>query len=398
MATAVNADSPTGRGGNVQMTFAHSGAHDQRFASVARQFESYAAADPGFSAQLSIRMHGDLMLEMAVGPYLSIDSVTGVYSVTKGVAGLVIATLIDQGLLELDHPVSTYWPEFAQNGKETVTVRQLLSHQAGLPLAARPLRLEELTDRSAAEVLAAQRPLWHPGTAFGYHALTIGVLMEELVRRLTGRTLQEVYETSIRAPLDADFFLGLPEAEEGRYIDMRDVELTDDQAEELATRPPLDSLAASVFANTDAPDDRSPSGVSSNNEVIRRSGPAAIGGVGSAHGLALLYAATLPGAPHPIASPDAFAVMAQQQSWGMDRVLNVMNCFGVVFMLPQPRLPFGGLGAYGHDGAGGALAFADPTTGLSFGYIPVPMQYPGGADHRSLELARLAAEATRGAS
>ena len=84
--------------------------------------------------------------------------------------------------------------------------------------------------------------------------------------------------------------------------------------------------------------------------------------------------------------------MAQQQSWGTDRVLNCPNSFGVVFMLPQPRMPFGGIHAYGHDGAGGALAFADPETGIAFGYIPHPMQYPGGADHRAIALARVARE------
>jgi len=135
--------------------------------------------------------------------------------------------------------------------------------------------------------------------------------------------------------------------------------------------------------------------MSTNNERIRRAGPAAIGGVGSARGLARLYADALPGSADPIASPDTFALMAQQQVWGQDRTLDCPNSFGIVFMLPQPRMPFGGLAAFGHDGAGGALAFADPSTEIAFGYIPVPMQYPGGADHRALALARLARQCAR---
>jgi CubicO group peptidase (beta-lactamase class C family) len=121
--------------------------------------------------------------------------------------------------------------------------------------------------------------------------------------------------------------------------------------------------------------------------------------VGSARGLARLYADALPNAATPIARPETFRAMAQQQVWGSDRTLNVPNAFGVVFMIPQPRMPFAGLGAFGHDGAGGALAFADPSTDISFGYIPVPMQYPGGADLRSIALARLVREiATAGGS
>lgn len=371
---------------------------DPAFRPVADRFAALLEADPTFSAQLSVRLHGETVVELAGGEDLAVTSVTGVYSATKGVAGLVIAHLIDQGLIDPDRTVAGYWPEFAAAGKDDVTVRQLLSHQAGLPLVERPLGLEDVADsRAAAASLAAQRPLWRPGSAFGYHALTIGVLMEELVRRVTGRTLQAVYESAIRGPLGADFHLGLPESEDGRYVPVRDVELTDDQAAEIASRPPGDAIAEAVFSNFAVPDDRSPAGASTNNPAVRRAGFAAIGGVGSAAGLARVYAAALPDGGVNIADPEVFAAMAQQHAWGTDRVLGVPNCFGMVFMLPQPRQPFGSLGSFGHDGAGGALAFADPRTGVAFGYIPVPMQYPGGADHRSVELARLAMAAARGA-
>ncbi|WP_435749182.1 serine hydrolase domain-containing protein [Microbacterium sp. PMB16] len=247
----------------------------------------------------------------------------------------------------------------------------------------------EHSDRGAAR-LAAQPPLWVPGSAFGYHALTIGILIEELVRRVTGRTLQAVYEAEIRGPRDADFYLGLPEVLDGRYVPLAPPALTERQQREVAERPPVDALAETVFSNVDAPDDLSDRGISTNNPRVRRAGPAAIGGVGSARGLARLYADALPSAERPIASAGVFRAMAVQRSWGHDRVLDVINSFGAVFLLPQPRMPYAGLGAFGHDGAAGALAFADPTTGLSFGYIPWPRQHPGGADHRSVALARLA--------
>jgi CubicO group peptidase (beta-lactamase class C family) len=352
------------------------------------------AGDETYSAQLSIRLHGEPVVDLAGGPSLTARSLTGVYSVSKGVAALVIAHLIDRGALDPGRAVSDYWPEFGAAGKSEISVRQLLGHQAGLPIAARRLLLEEILDsRAAASVLAAQRPVWRPGTAFGYHALTIGVLMEELVRRVTNATLQEVYEATIRGPIAADFFLGLPEAEDYRYVQVGDPRPTPVEAAEIASRPPIDALQETVFTNVDAPDDRSNRGTSTNNPLVRRAGVAAIGGVGSASGLSQLYAAAMGSETIQVATTETFADMAQQQSWGMDRVLGVTNCFGMVFMLPQPRMPYGGLGSFGHDGAGGALAFADPTTSLAFGYIPAPMQYPGGADAHSIELARLAAYA-----
>jgi CubicO group peptidase (beta-lactamase class C family) len=368
-----------------------SGVIDPRFRAVAERFERYLEED-GFAAQLSIRLHGELVLDLAGG--VAHDALTGVYSVSKGVAALAVARLIDDGRLDPDARVTRYWPEFGAQGKDEVTVRQLLSHQAGLPVVAGRHPLGELLDsRLAAERLAAQAPVWRPGTAFGYHAATIGVLIEELVRRIAGETLQAFYAREVRLPREADFYFGLPAELDARYVAVGDVVPTPDQAREIAARPPRDALAEAVFGNFDVPDDRSQSGMSTNNASVRRAGPAAIGGVGSAHGLARLYADALPDAADPIAAAATFREMAQQNSWGHDRVLDCPNAFGLVFMIPQPRLPFAGLGAFGHDGAGGALAFADPSTGLSFGYIPLPMQYPGGADHRSVALARLAREA-----
>lgn len=370
-------------------------AHDPAdpFAPVRRLFADYLATEPGFSAQLAVTHRGEMVVDLVGGPALADDSLTGVYSVSKGAAALVIASLLDRGVLDLDRRVAAYWPEFAAQGKEEVTVGDLLSHRAGLAaLTTGTFALEEFLEHTelGAARLAAQPPLWVPGSAFGYHALTIGILMEELVRRTTGRTLQEEYEQHIRAPRDADFYLGLPAGLDERYVPVGPPALTAAQQDEVAARPPADALAETVFSNVDAADDLSETGVSANNPRVRRAGPAAIGGVGSARGLARLFADALPGAAQPIASPEVFRAMAIQRSWGHDRVLDVTNSFGTVFLLPQPRMPYAGLGAFGHDGAGGALAFADPTTGLSFGYIPWPRQHPGGADHRSVALARLA--------
>jgi CubicO group peptidase (beta-lactamase class C family) len=369
---------------------------DERFEPVRKLFDAYLQEDPDFSAQLSVHWRDRHVVDLAGGK-LGTGSVTGVYSVSKAVSALVIATLIDSGQLDPDAAVAEYWPEFAANGKATVSVRQLLSHQAGLAALAGVVPLADILEDSSAAAarLAQQHPIWRPGSAFGYHALTIGVLMEELVRRITASTLQGLYEARIRTPRHADFYLGLPASEDGRYVPIGDAIVTDAQRAEADSRPPADALHELVFDNVVASIGTGEDGITPNNPRVRRWGPAAIGGVGSARGLSRLFADTLASSQQPIASGATFAAMAQQHSWGVDRVLNATNAFGLIFMLPQPRLPFAGIGSFGHDGAGGALAFADPMSQLAFGYIPHPMQYPGGADHRSVALARMAAAVVR---
>jgi CubicO group peptidase (beta-lactamase class C family) len=372
---------------------------DARFDAVASLFEGYLRDDENFSAQLSVWCGGRLVVELA-GGRLGADDLTGVFSVTKGVSAIVIASLLDAGLLDLSQTVAHYWPEFGVEGKEAVTIRELLSHQAGLPVVEGRIPFDDIMIDSApaAAQLAAQAPLWRPGSAFGYHALTIGTLMEELVRRVTGATLQQIFEADIRSSRGHEVYLGLPADLEHRYVAIGDMVPNPDERAEIDARPPADSLSALVFDNIEASTTLSAEGFSTNNPRARRAGQAAIGAVASARGLAGLYADTLATARTPIASPPSFRAMAQQHSWGTDRVLNCPNSFGAVFMLPQPRMPFGGIHAYGHDGAGGALAFADPETQIAFGYIPHPMQYPGGADHRAVTLARAVRECVLGAT
>ena len=370
---------------------------EPRFAAVRDALADHAAQDPELSAQLCVRVDGETVVDLVVGDALDHDSVTGVYSATKGIAALTIARLLESGALALDMRVTDVWPEFAQAGKGGVTVGDLLSHRAGLPILDDVVPLSELVSSApAAARLAAQRPLWVPGTAFGYHGITIGILIEELVRRVEGRELREAHEHEIRAPRAADFYIGLPASEEHRYVAVQPMRPTPEQAAELASRPQGDPVLARMFANFDAGDEWSESGVSTNNPDVRRAGPAGIGGVGSARGLSRLYADALPGADRPIASQETFATMRQMRSWGLDRTLGVPNAFGTVFMVPQPRQAFGSHRAFGHDGGGGALAFADPETRVAFGYIPVPMQYPGGADPRAVVVARMVRDLVAG--
>lgn len=369
-----------------------SGVVRRGFEAVQNQFDAYLLSDPRYSAQLAIFWKDDLVVDLVGGPDLAADSVTGVFSVTKGISAMVLSTLVRSGELDLDKAVAHYWPQFARHGKGSVLVRELLSHQAGVLGVHGGFQLEELLNsESAASRLAEERPMWRPGSAFGYHSLTLGVCMEELVRRIAGTTLQELYESVVRGPRTIDFYLGFPNQQESRYRPVLPMVPNAEQAAEISRRAtPPDGITAfmSNAVNSDPmADERT---ITPNSRAVRAAGPAAFGGVGSAKGIAQAYAACIGYFGEPLLDVETNEAMSQQQSWGIDRSFGIENCFGVVYMRPMPRMEFGSYRAFGHDGAGGGLGFADPTYELSFGYIPAPMSYPGGADSKSLHLSAIA--------
>lgn len=362
-----------------------SGAVEGGFEPVKALLDRFLLEDETYSAQLCVYWHGRPVIDLWGGPDMASDSLTGVFSVSKGVSALCIATLVDSGELDLDARVTRYWPEFAAHGKDGILVRELLSHQAGLFAPPGTALDDYLDSRGLAAALAAARPAWRPGKVFGYHALTIGVLMEELVRRVHGASLQELYAETYRRPYRLDFFLGLPEAEDARFRDQLPVILTPaQQAESMPIPGDADGLSSAAFSGVDA---HGPVLIP-NRADVRRAGPAAVGGVGNARGLATVYAAAATGIDGiaPVVRERALAEMAQEQVYGVDRILHDEMAFGVVFMKPQPRIPFASHLAFGHDGAGGALGYADPMYRLAFGYIPQRMSYPGGGDSRFVQL------------
>lgn len=331
------------------------------YENVLELFESFLVEDPNYSAQLAAYHHGKQVVGLTGGPDMDERTITGAYSCSKGVAAMVVALLVQDGLLDLDAPVAHYWPEFAVHGKDRLLVREALSHQAGLPGVEGGFALDEFTTPGAAARLAAARPSWLPGRQFGYHALTIGILMEELCRRTAGDSLQGVYNRRIRAAMDIDFFLGLPEELEPRY---RDVLYTTDPQQPWLDPLSLDGLNSNAAVSTimELP----------NIRAVRGAGMSAAGGVGSAEGLAKLYAAATTGIDRGKAflSPATVELMSQEQVWGLDRSSGLDNAFAVVFMKPHPSRNFGSHRAFGHEGANAALGFADPAYGLGFGYIP----------------------------
>jgi CubicO group peptidase (beta-lactamase class C family) len=378
------------------------GRHRRAVGSVATKFEpvrmrldSFLLADPEYSAQLCVFWRGEMVVNLSGGPLATEDAITGVFSVTKGVAALCLALLVQRNVLDLDAYVVEYWPEFGVLGKSDILVRELLSHQAGLVGIEGGLPLRDLTTRIGASMLAGIRPHWRRGGLHGYHALTLGVFMEELVRRTTGQSLQQMYRDEIREAREIDFFIGLPETEEDRYVPLQSVPLSHaDHAEAEERAPSEHSLGGLAFGQLEADLGGM---VLPNLKEVRRAGPAAVGGIGSAQGLAKVYAAAITGVSGPrMLTDETVSAVAQTQTSGPDLVIGVETSFAIGFMKPNARLPFGSHRAFGHDGMGGALGFADPTYDLGFGYIPFRMGARPGADAYSLELSRLARDCVAG--
>jgi CubicO group peptidase (beta-lactamase class C family) len=356
---------------------------DPRLAEIVAELDRQLTTDPGLSFQVAAFARGRLILDAWGGPHLRGDSLIVPFSVSKNTIGVAIGLLVERGQLDLDATVASYWPEFAQAGKAAVTVRQLLSHQAGLPAASPRLSWDELLDHHrAAERLAATRPLWHPGSAFGYHAVTIGNLASELVFRVTGSTLHEFYEREVRKPLGADFYLGLPKELDHRLVPV------------LPLIPPLGEVPRLSGATTRSwifgprPGPQRDLG---NDEQSWRFGHPAGSATGSARGIATVLAAAVTGVEGRPAflGEDTVATIGQQQVRGYDEVLGQHDrAHGVVFQKPSEQLAWGSPYSFGHDGAYGAVACVDPATGVAFAYTVARGPWPGGGDPRAIRIAR----------
>lgn len=356
------------------------------FESVREEFAAVATGEGGdYAAQLVAHVDGERVVDLWTGPEITADSLTGVFSSTKGAAHLVVALLVQDGVLDLDQRVSHYWPEFGAAGKAAITLRELLAHRAGVVGADAGFTADEIADdRVIAERLAPQRPYWRPGTQFGYHALVIGALTGEVVRRVTGRSIQEHYEERIRRPFGLDFYLGLPDELEPRFLTTQPMLPTPEQLAELeanATGP--DSISGIAFNRNH------PKGPElwdlPNLKVVRRLSPASVGGVASARGLAGMYEAAITG-PDRLLNPETAAEFAQIHSIGADLSTRNHNAFGLGFAVVSEDYPVLGQGAFGHSGAAGSQAFADPRSGLAYGYNRRRFAFPGGAAPENVRL------------
>lgn len=357
------------------------GAADAGLEEIVARLDGFLAVDPDLSFQAVAFYRGRPVLDVWGGPHLGRDSLMVPFSVTKNIIGVSVGLLVERGLLDLDAPVVEHWPEFGRHGKGRVTVRQLLSHQAGVPQATPSLTWAELLDHHAgAQRLADSPPFWEPGSAFGYHGLTIGNLGSELVFRVTGHTLHDFYEQEIRAPHGIDFHLGLPAGEEGRRVPTLPMIRPASDSSPIHT-----SLLMPIVWETPGP-----AIDLANDEVSWRFGHPGASGTGSARGIASLLATAVTGVDGaaPLLSEETVHTIGRQQVRGRDEVLGQPDrAHSIVFQKPTPSLAFGGPRAFGHDGAQGALGCVDPDTGVAMAWTIARGPWPGGADPRALALA-----------
>lgn len=316
------------------------------------------------------------------------ETATVVFSTTKGAAAICIAMLVEAGTLDYDEAVATYWPEFAANGKGDITVGQLMSHQAGLIYADPPLALSEILQVTpVVEALGAQAPLWEPGTAHGYHALTYGWLAGELVRRTDGRTLGTFFADEVAGPLGLDFWIGLPEEEEFRVARQRGAPRPTGAELELMRKiasPKTNGGKALLMSGAFMPVD----GVDPfTTREVRASEIPAANGITNAASVARLYAATIGEVDGVRLLSDGVVDQARaERVFGPDESLVLPTRFGYGFMLHCDELVLTQDGAFGHYGAGGSLGFADPAANVSFGYVMNQMGGGIASDQRAVAL------------
>lgn len=338
---------------------------DERFASVRRAFVRNFEHEGEVGAAVCVYHHHQKVVDLSGGwrdtqrtqPWTP-DTVLNVWSSTKGVAAACFAMLVDRGQAQYERPVADWWPEFGTAGKGQITLAMLLSHQAGLCGFTSPATIDDLlAGEAAAARLAAQEPLWTPGSASGYHAISGGILATALFRRIEGRSLRQFVADELAGQRGFDISIGLPATELHRVATMiappgmrssQIASLTRPQTAALAN-PPLDPLLP-------------------NSQRWRDADLPSANGHSNARGLAGLYASMLD-TNRPLVGADALAQATRLRVDNVDLVLGVPSRWAAGFLLstegcfgPHPE-------AFGHSGWGGSLAFADPRSGLSFAYV-----------------------------
>ncbi len=367
------------------------GTCDPRFDGVRSTLEAQLETGADLGASVAVLHHGEPVVDIWGGwadqdksTEWDRDTITNVWSTTKTMTFVCALMLHDRGQLDFEAPVASYWPEFAQAGKEGVLVRHVMGHTAGLPGWEEPLQPEQLADWDlCTSMLAAQAPWWEPGQGSGYHAVTQGYLIGELVRRITGESIGSWFAREVAKPLDADFHIGLPESEDHRVSDVIppppiDLGAFEGQVSEFMLKtfmnPPIDATYAhhAWWRRAEIP--------AANGQGNARSVAAVqsvIAGRGQARGVRLLSAA----ATDPI-----FEVQAD----GIDKVLGVQQRIGMGYGLSNPPdLPLGPRACY-WGGYGGSIVIMDQDTELTVCYVMNRMESGVTGDERGANIAAAA--------
>jgi CubicO group peptidase (beta-lactamase class C family) len=350
---------------------------DPRFASVRAEFEINFRERGELGAAVVVTLDGVVVADLRGGwtdseqrqPWTP-ETLVNVFSVGKGLLAVCLANLAGRGLLDPDAPVIRYWPEFGAAAKDGITVRQLLSHQAGLPAIRRPLPAGSGLDwQLMTSLLAAEEPWWQPGSGHGYHVNTFGYLGGELIRRITGASAGEFLRREVAGPLGADVHIGLAAAEHGRVAEFRWPDRGAETAVMRSDPVPNNQMALNAYFN---PPDFSGTGVV-NSAAWRCAQVPSANAHATAAGVARIYTAlalggALDGAR--IVTADALAAATEEQVYGEDLVLARPSRFGLGFQLTHPERQLGsGPRCFGHFGAGGSVGFCDPDARLAVSYV-----------------------------
>ena len=357
------------------------GEYDERFQSVVDQFVRNYHDNDEVGASLCVSHEGETVVDVWGGsvdremtaPWEA-DTISIVMSCTKGAVALCAHVLASQGLLDIEAPVSQYWPEFATNGKEHATVRMMLDHSVGVPAIRGELAPDFMIHwDQVVERIAAEAPFWEPGTRNGYHLINFGWTVGELVRRVSGKSLGTFFQDAIARPLGLDFWIGLPEEHEPRVSDL------------ISSPPPVPSPDGHVsnFMRVIMSEPESATRVAMANMMSQKTTgrdwhAAEIGGGGgitNARGLAGMYTPLALGGGGVIDHATLERARRCSVATNLDATLQIATRFGLGFMLSMDNRDkydkdsaIIGDQAFGHVGMGGSIGFADPSIGLAMGY------------------------------
>jgi CubicO group peptidase (beta-lactamase class C family) len=365
---------------------------DERFDRVRVAFERNFDELGDVGASVAVHLDGRPVVDLwggvadpATGREWQHDTPALVFSTTKGLTAICALLLWERGELDIDAPVADVWSEFAAAGKRAVTTRLLLSHQAGLAAFDEAITVEQCHQPGfAAERLAAQAPSWEPGRAHGYHALTYGWLVGEIVRRVSGRSVGQFLAEEIAGPLGLDMWIGLPPELGPRVavlqpmrLDMLgSLEIDERTASLVAALFDAGTLTHRVFFNPAL----DLNGDVFNSAALHQAEWPAAGGITTARALAGLYGEL---ACDRVLRRETLDAATERIVDDADRVLIVRSSFGLGVALPSDVARFGPTGnGFGHDGAGGSVGFADRRAGIGFGYVMNQMGMSLGVDRR----------------
>jgi CubicO group peptidase (beta-lactamase class C family) len=326
------------------------------------------------------------------------DTMVSVFSATKGMAGAAMAVAHARGLFDPGTPVASYWPEFAANGKEKITVRQLMAHQAGLAVLDRKVTLDDVADHERlGALLAAQRPLWSPGTRHGYHAVTLGWYESQLLSRVDpqGRTLGRFFAEEVAAPLEAEFYIGVPDDVPDERIATIHAFKPPEMLFNLGKMPrqvllgmlnPRSVLNRSMrcFPELMQPE-------AWNRRASLRVEAPSVNGTGQPRAIARIYGALATGDDRlgigAATRRELERPAAEPTSGSRDVALGIDGSYAMGLLKPSPAMPFGSSSrAYGAPGGGGSLGFADPDARVGYAYAMNRLGFDMPVDPRELAI------------